>query len=242
MYTHEPSLAGDRRSALTQQRYTSGTNTTSSSSHCSTELDYWPSHSQSTKISKDSNATPNLVGVHESGPRPAVRYVYHPIRPSLQPSTHFTSPGGMSKECSYPRATSAGSFTHVVLKDMENQKSHVGFKGMEKEKSQSPLPPSPHPTTAGSMILVSPGHEAKLRGAAETWQAIQHDSYLACVCFDCQAPLFCILDAWLVICPHCRVLSPIYHTNGDVAMNQEGGVGLGFTIETLMEALATGSM
>jgi hypothetical protein len=199
MCTNEPSLAEDHRSALMQQ-WCTRTST----------------NSQSTKTSEEANASSNLVGAYDSGTHPAVRYVYHPSRPSEQPSTRFTSRCGMLKERNYPRATSAGSFTHVVRKDMEN------------EKSQSLLP-------ARSMILVSPGHEARLRGAAETFQAIQQDFYLACVCFDCQAPLFCIFDAWLVLCPHCRVLSPIYHSNGDVAMNQEGGVGLGFTMETLME-------
>jgi hypothetical protein len=221
MYTNEPSLAVDHRSAFAQQRYTS-----TSSPRCPTELDCWSSHSQSTKAGKDVNTSPNLVGAFESGPHPAVRYVYHANRPSLHPSTRFTSPCDMSKERNYPPATSAGSFTHVLRKDMEN------------EKSQSLLAPPPS-RPARSMILVSPGHEARLRGAAETCQAIQRDFYLACVCFDCQAPLFCILDAWLVLCPHCRVISPIYHSNGDVAMNQEGGVGLGFTIETLMEVQAT---
>jgi hypothetical protein len=233
MPTHEASLAGDHRNELAQlQRCKSGT-TSSASIRCSTELECWRSHSQCTKTSKDLSAAHNLVGAAcESGPHPAVRYVYHPYRPSSQRSTRFTSPCDMPKERNYHHATSAGSFTHVVFKDMEN------------EKTQSPLlkPPPPPPPPARSMILVSPGHEARLRGAAETWQAIQQDFYLACVCFDCQATLFCILDAWLVLCPHCRVISPIYQNNGDVATNQDGGVGLGFTFETLVEAQATDNM
>jgi hypothetical protein len=134
------------------------------------------------------------------------------------------------KEYGNPRATSVGCFTHSARhKDKENGKSQY----QENEKKLKP------PSNALSTIAVSPGHEARLRGAAETWQAIQQDFYLPCVCLDCEASLFCILDAWLVLCPHCRVINPIGHDNGDMAANPDGGVGLGITSETLMKAQAS---
>jgi hypothetical protein len=259
----------DRRSTLSrQERYKSGDGSSSynlSTSHHSTETEWLSQHSHSTtssrKLSHDSIATP---GAYESSGPPGARYVYRPChRPSMQPSSRFST-GRMAKEYDYPRVSSVGSFTHSVHhKDNRNEKllykendkpqyeeSYMsqyeesykpqyeeGYKSQYKEnyKSQS-TPLVRNPT---SMIEVSPGHEARLRGAAETWQAIQQDFYLPCVCFDCEASLFCILDAWLVLCPHCRVLNPICHDNGDMAMDQDGGVGLGFTIETLMEAQAS---
>jgi hypothetical protein len=196
-----------------------------------------------------------VVGaVYESGPS-TLRYVYRPC--VLRPSTLRES-----KEYDlHPRATSvAGScFTpsSVRYKDKkENVKSqykvHKQIQHQEHDKSHQyqendkQLLLQPNKTTV-SMIEVSPGHEVKLRGAAETWHAIQHDFYVPCVCLECDASLFCILDAWLVLCPHCRGLNPIgLNDNGhcDYIMattttNPNGGVGLGFTIETLMEAQAS---
>jgi hypothetical protein len=243
MHAHEPSLAAedDHRSTLSRQRYKSGADGNSggynhqstSHHHHSTETEWLSRHSYSTtnsssKISNDSNATtPTLVGAYESGPS-TVRYVYRP--PSFEPSTRMTSIHRVSKGYGNPRTTSVGSLTHSArLKDKENGKSQY----QENEKLKPP-------SNALSTIVVSPGHEARLRGAAETWQAIQQDFYVPCVCLDCEASLFCILDAWLVLCPHCRALNPIGHDdNGDMAANPDGGVGLGFTIETLMEAQAS---
>jgi hypothetical protein len=225
---------------LSRQRYKSGAgnsggyNHHSTSHHLSTETEWLSSrhlHSttnSSSKISKDSNATtPNLVGAYESGPS-TVRYVYRP--PSFEPSTRMTSIHRASKEYGNPQATSVGSCTHSARhQDKENGKSQY-------QENETKLKP---PSNALSTIVVSPGHEARLRGAAETWQAIQQDFYLPCVCLDCEAFLFCILDAWLVLCPHCRVINPICHNDhGDMAANPDRGVGLGFTKETLMEAQA----
>jgi hypothetical protein len=83
-------------------------------------------------------------------------------------------------------------------------------------------------------LLVTPGQWMRLRGADETRHAIQQDFYKPCICFDCCSDIFCISDAWLVLCPHCRSISPL--ERDDVAT--EGGVGLGFTISTIVEVLA----
>jgi hypothetical protein len=79
-------------------------------------------------------------------------------------------------------------------------------------------------------IEVYPGEFLRLRGADETWHAIKYDFYMPCICICCNLTLFCIQDAIFVLCPTCRIVSPL---EGVVLDGYDGGVGLGFTIEEL---------
>jgi hypothetical protein len=81
------------------------------------------------------------------------------------------------------------------------------------------------------MIEVAPGKLMQLRGADETWHAIHNDFYSPCMCVCCEQTLFCIKNAAYVLCPACRVISPMEHRPGE----SEGGVGLGFTMENLAQ-------
>jgi hypothetical protein len=80
------------------------------------------------------------------------------------------------------------------------------------------------------MIEVAPGEFMRLRGAHETWTAIQNDFYVPCACFCCDLTLFCIQDATYVLCPDCQVVNPLEKIDG-----YDGGVGLGFTMKELAE-------
>jgi hypothetical protein len=80
------------------------------------------------------------------------------------------------------------------------------------------------------MIEIAPGEYARLRGADETWKAIKYDFFVPCVCTCCTLTLFCIQDATYVLCPECRVVCPLENNCGD-----NGGVGLGFKIEDLVD-------
>ena len=105
----------------------------------------------------------------------------------------------------------------------------VAFSNMNKDSSSS---------SGRSMIEVSPGQFLLLRGAEETWRAIACDFYMPCACACCSLTLFCIQDACFVLCPDCRVISPMldhhhHHHNGITFEGFEGGVGLGFTMEDL---------
>jgi hypothetical protein len=84
--------------------------------------------------------------------------------------------------------------------------------------------------TKCKMIEVAPGEFMRLRGAHETWKAIQNDFYLPCACICCELTLFCIQDATYVLCPECQVVNPLEKIDG-----YDGGVGLGFTMEELAE-------
>lgn len=88
---------------------------------------------------------------------------------------------------------------------------------------KKPAPPT-------KTIEISPGMHLRLRGANETWEAVQLDFYIPCLCICCEnKTIFCIEDADYVVCPSCKTVSPLERRNG----TQEGGVGLGFTMETL---------
>ena len=79
-------------------------------------------------------------------------------------------------------------------------------------------------------IEVSPGVVARLRGARETYQAVENDFYRPTICQACQADVCCIMDASYLLCPMCRSVSPIEGGSTDIAT---GGVGLGFTLDDL---------
>jgi len=82
------------------------------------------------------------------------------------------------------------------------------------------------------MIEIFPGTHVRLRGADETWSAIRSDFYMPAVCLDCDVTVFCIEDAEFILCPHCRVISPLENSVLSKPVG-EGGVGLGFTFEQL---------
>ena len=82
-------------------------------------------------------------------------------------------------------------------------------------------------------IEIAPGITARLRGAKETWEAVENDFYLPITCFICQIDLFCIMDANYVLCPQCKVVSPMEGCAQQGSM--DGGVGLGFTFQDLQQ-------
>ena len=78
-------------------------------------------------------------------------------------------------------------------------------------------------------IEIAPGITARLRGAQETWQCIATDFYMPTQCFCCATDVCCIMDATYVLCPVCKVVSPLENGCPD------GGVGLGFTFDDLQK-------
>jgi hypothetical protein len=90
--------------------------------------------------------------------------------------------------------------------------------------SQMPPPPSYQAT-----IEISPGVHVRLRGADETWKAIENDFYMPAECICCESTIFCIQNADYILCPDCRVVSRME----DLSSHGMGGVGLGFKYEDL---------
>jgi hypothetical protein len=81
-----------------------------------------------------------------------------------------------------------------------------------------------HPT-----IEISPGVHVRLRGADETWKAVENDFYMPAECVCCESTIFCIQNADYILCPECRVVSRME----GLSSHGMGGVGLGFKYEDL---------
>lgn len=97
-----------------------------------------------------------------------------------------------------------------------------------------------HPTsstfdarTSTMFITIAPGVKARVRGAQETHDAIQRNSYIPTKCFGCFSSIFCIADASYALCPRCKVVSPLGHDEGDDYTRRNGGIGIGFTQKEL---------
>lgn len=126
-----------------------------------------------------------------------------------------------------PRSPNCERFnSHSLTEDSQQEEaltadSKDGInRSFEKQQSTSP----------SRMIEVTPGVRMRLRGAQETWQAVQDDFYMPCSClFGCSEIMFCIQDAGFVICPDCKTISPLE------CGSTEGGVGLGFLMNDLAE-------
>ena len=90
------------------------------------------------------------------------------------------------------------------------------------------------PRKRDKTIEVSPGEFLRLRGADETWRAVQVDFYMPCECVCCLLTLFCIQDARFVLCPDCRVIGPMEGAaDACEGSSGDGGVGLGFKLKDL---------
>lgn len=96
-----------------------------------------------------------------------------------------------------------------------------------------PQPASTSPTTSSQLqIEVTPGVFMNVLGSAETSVAIQSNYLAKTCCICCNLTLFCIRDAGYVLCPDCRVVSPV--EVGDDSMSKfSAGVGLGITTNDL---------
>ena len=99
------------------------------------------------------------------------------------------------------------------------------------EQRPAAAPATPEPT----LVEISPGVSEPLRPASETVTAVKHDFYVLVTCFGCSQDNFCIADAKYVICPDCRVVSPVEKGALEGRQLQQHGLGLGFTCESLFQ-------
>jgi len=121
---------------------------------------------------------------------------------------------------------------------------------MYRQRVRAPSPPSgpsmsPPPLTdsakareeenSPTLIEISPGVFEPLRPASETVKAVRVDFYVPIPCFGCTQDIFCIADAKYVICPTCRVVSPIEAGALEGRSLKQHGLGLGFSCESLFE-------
>lgn len=148
-----------------------------------------------------------------------------PIFEDIVPSMEFTDSSGSSTHSSITDATLAA-----------DERQHVRYPSIPLDQLfvAPPRPPAPHIKRAPSCptIEVAPGEFLRLRGAAETSQAIQNDFYIPAECVCCNQTILCIQDADYVLCPDCRVVVPLR----PVDERNNGGVGLGCKPEDIFDS------
>jgi Zn ribbon nucleic-acid-binding protein len=80
-------------------------------------------------------------------------------------------------------------------------------------------------------VELLPGHHVPLIGTEETMQAFCEDNVINVECSSCQMFLYCKRTAEMVMCPGCRMISPI-----DEGLGGEG-LGLGLSVAAAFEML-----
>jgi hypothetical protein len=87
-------------------------------------------------------------------------------------------------------------------------------------------------------LEVSPGIFLPLHGSQETLSAMQQGQLVSCACFVCTLTIMCVPQASYVLCPDCRVVSPVERSAVPMSMKygtalsgEVGGVGLGMKME-----------
>ena len=158
-----------------------------------------------------------------------------PMMGGYPPPDSYYSQQGQPPGASYPPYMQPPNNMEVVRSPTGPGAFSMPNQGIASLHQQSQQPPP------DQMIEIVPGTWLRLRGADETWACIERDFYLPVMCFGCSAELCCIQDADYVLCPTCRVVSPmngIPENDGSAGRGNEnvgnGGVGLGFTFTDLM--------
>lgn len=87
-----------------------------------------------------------------------------------------------------------------------------------------------------TLVEVTPGNFVPLIGSESTWSAVQEGRIAHTTCFDCMARLVCINVADMIMCPECRVISPVSDESGKASGG--GGLGLGMKEEDAMREVS----
>jgi hypothetical protein len=87
-------------------------------------------------------------------------------------------------------------------------------------------------------VEVAPGVFLPLHGSQETLSAMQEGQLVSRACFVCTLTIMCVPQASYVLCPDCRVVSPVERSAvpttmkcGATLSGEVGGVGLGMKLE-----------
>ena len=126
---------------------------------------------------------------------------------------------------------------HDYYQDREYQQERTAaFTRQSDCKNPPPLPlPPPFLKEADAPVIeieISPGCYTPLRGSAETLHAFQHGDMIETLCFECLGRLGCISNCSCVLCPDCRVVSPVEEQDGGLRCSnmERFGVGLGLKL------------
>jgi hypothetical protein len=91
-------------------------------------------------------------------------------------------------------------------------------------------------------VEVGPGVFLPLHGTEETMSAMQEGQLVSCTCYVCTLTVMCVPQASFVLCPDCRVVSPVERSavpttmkHGAAPSCETGGVGLGMKLEEFVQ-------
>jgi len=101
-----------------------------------------------------------------------------------------------------------GSFEEASLDAQSSPAYHMDRCSDEERVNENP--------SQKIQIEVAPGLFMPLRGSDETMDAIESGRARMVICFACNAKLSCVPDCELVICPDCRVVSPVEDDEDDL--------------------------
>ena len=165
------------------------------------------------------------------------RFAVFTVYPAYHPSSRYHSPRDASKPCPSNRsslklkAPKGNRITRSVSRTEPARVSRPTAPVRDNRSSYDDRISLPIKSDV-AYIEIEPGFEAPLRRAEETVQAICRNEFVSSTCYGCEASIYCIDDAKFLICPHCKVVSPLLLSHP----NQYAyGVGLGFTHQTLVE-------
>jgi hypothetical protein len=85
------------------------------------------------------------------------------------------------------------------------------------------------------VVGIVPGVQEPLRGLRENYQAVSNDFHSNVTCYGCSMELCCIADLSYIVCPGCKVISPLEGRLFEGKEIRRRGLGLGFTYETLFQ-------
>ena len=133
--------------------------------------------------------------------------------------------------------------TNECLAEQEQQHEQ------QQEHRQRDDSPLPRTSTGVEIVEVAPGLIAQFVGTTDTtWDAILDGHVIVVLCTCCNVELHCMDVLQLIVCPECKVVSPIqnnHHEDGHAQQLRQGGgggqhehhpnVGVGFTTQTIVE-------
>jgi hypothetical protein len=127
--------------------------------------------------------------------------------------------------------------TQTTTPSCQDQLSSYSCKAFARNESggsstTQPRMDVPGPPHISRFVLeVAPGLFLPLHGSQETSSAMQEGKLVSCNCFVCMETVMCVPQASYVLCPDCRVVSPVagcLSLKRRVTLPGEmGGVGLG---------------
>lgn len=118
---------------------------------------------------------------------------------------------------------------------VEDVSASAGAQEDQQKRARNQLP-SGNPTDV-TRIEVSPGVTTVLRKADETVRAIHNSFFVPVTCSCGKNDLFCIADAKYVLCPACRVVSPVEERPRLCSK----GLGMGFSYDTIQAEMMAAS-